>query len=149
MWLERLQCKLWNLVRNLWINRVEASLIVKLVKFDKFFVHVNIGALVIWKNLSCVNGSSEDETSVFNRIFDVFNEPIKSFNIFFKILKCRFWDLHLLENLLWFSCVFVLHLTSYKSRNNQSLIDVNDIKRKVDSSWHGFNDRLLFTVELR
>lgn len=110
---------------------------------------MDIGALEIWENLSCINWSSEDKTSVLNCILDVLNKPVKCFNIFFKVLKCCFWDLHFLENLLWSSCVFMLHLTSYKSRYNQSLVDVNDIERKIDSSWHGLKNRLLFTVELR
>ena len=136
-------------MKYLWINRVETSLIVEFVKFNKFFIHVNVRTLEIWEYLSCVNWSSKNKTLILYCIFNVFNQPVKCFDIFFKVLKSWFRDFHFLENLLWFSCVLILHLTSYESRYDQSLIDVNDVKRKVDCSWHSFENRLFFTIELR
>lgn len=133
----------------LWINGVKASLIIEFVKFNEFFIHVNIRALIIWEYLSCINWSSEHETLVFNGFLNVFNEPVKCFNIFFEVLECSFGNFHFLENLLRFFCVLILHLASYKSRNNQSLVDVDNIEWKIDCSWHGFKNGLFFTIELR
>lgn len=114
----------WNCLRNLfylykylWINRIKWSLIFEFIKLYKLLIHLNVRLLLISKKLSSVHWLFKCKRFIRIQMLDMINEPTKLLNIFLKHIKTSLRNLHFFEYLVWFFCVLILHLASYKSWN--------------------------------